>query len=87
MYVREDFIMAPNGDVTFTWTEDSQEIANDVRAMRENGKGWVEGRDARISMSIPVAEYHKWGRQLGYECWKDKDFQKFYKKHRPEFVI
>lgn len=87
MLVRENFITDQDGNYILSWTEDSQHIADEVKARRDTDKGWVPDRGAKVFMSVPVSEFYKWEKLVGKGCWRDDDFLKFYRARRPEFVI
>jgi len=87
MLVRQNLLTDRHGNFLLSWTEDNQSVADEVKARREDDKGWVPGRSAKIRMSVPVDEYYGWEKTVGKGCWRDKDFLKFYAAHRPEFVI
>lgn len=87
MLVRNQLITRPNGDILLTWQEDTQGVANLVRERRDTDDGWTECKGARLMMSVPVHEYYEWEKIAGKGCWQDKNFQNFYKAHRPEYKI
>ena len=39
------------------------------------------------TLSITADAYHYWGRRLGYDCWKDKQFLREFKRDNPECRI
>jgi len=87
MLIEQKLITAPDGSYILSWAEDSQSVADEVKARRDTDKGWVPDRGAKIMMSVPVSEFHRWEKLVGKGCWSDNDFLKFYKARRPEFVI
>jgi len=54
MLIEQKLITAPDGSYILSWSEDSQNVADEVKARRETDKGWVPDRWARIRMSVPV---------------------------------
>jgi len=87
MLVKQNLIVSPDGNYLLHWTRDTQKVVDDVGQMKKSNKGWQYDRSAKVIMSVPVDEYYGWEKKLGHGCWQDKEFQKFYKAHRPEFVI
>lgn len=88
MLIQKDLIVSPNGDVLLTIRDDQTQIAKDTQAMKEDGGGWNEDRNSKVSMRIPTQEYYHWIDVTGSaECWDDPEFQKFYKKKNPQFCL
>ena len=75
----KNLITSPNGDVLLTVSEDHQAVCDAIDDARAETKGWTKDRTMKLSMSVPAQEYHEWGNKLGYECWEQNDFLKFWK--------
>jgi len=37
----------------------------------------------RVRMAISADAFHYWGRRLGYDCWKDKQFLREFERDNP----
>ena len=57
---------------------------NQLRLARENQGDWgsLDGLGAP-TLNITPEAYHYWGRRLGYECWRDKQFLREFKRDNP----
>lgn len=77
----QSLIVSPEGNVLLTIKEDHTELCKDLEHIRNTSQGWTEGRERKLTASIPSQEYHHWGEKLGYECWESDDFLKFHKAH------
>jgi len=75
----QNLLTSPNGDVLLTVREDHQDVCQAVTDIRNESDGWTPDRTMKLAMSIPAQEYHEWGQKLGYECWEENDFLKFWK--------
>lgn len=84
---RQNFIQDANGNILLTIEQDQTDIAKSVGIIKEETKGWSTDRTMKMSFSVPAQEYYEWGEKLGFECWEQDDFLKFYAKRRPEFRI
>jgi len=84
---RNNFIEGADGSILLSIEQDQTDIAQAVQGARDSSKGWTADRTMKMSYSIPAHEYHEWGRKLGYECWQDDDFLKFFSKHAPQFAL
>ena len=38
----------------------------------------------RLRMQISPTAYHYWGKRLGYDCWRDKQFLREFERDNPE---
>ena len=74
----QNLIISPEGNVLLTIKEDHEELCKDLEYIRNTNQGWTEGRERKLTASIPTQEYHYWGDKLGYECWESADFLKFW---------
>jgi hypothetical protein len=41
----------------------------------------------RLRMAITSEAFHYWGRRLGYECWKDKQFLREFERDNPSVRV
>lgn len=41
-------------------------------------------RHGEVTMSVHPFFYHWWGRRMGYECWDDAGFVRWWLNHHPE---
>lgn len=41
----------------------------------------------QVKMTITPTAYHYWGQRLGYQCWKDKQFQMEFLRDNPEVRV
>ena len=41
----------------------------------------------RVRMNISPVSFHYWGRRLGYQCWKDKQFLAEFERDNPEVRV
>lgn len=57
-------------------------IARDWR----NGARSTEGL-GRLRMSVSADAFHYWGRRLGYECWRDKQFLNEFERDNPSVRV
>lgn len=85
MYVKRELLEDPAGNLLFSVVQDNTEHAKGVQAENEENGGWTEERTMKKMMSVPPYVYYEWVDKLGPECWQDKEFLKFFQKHRPEF--
>ena len=49
-------------------------------------KKWVHGIGTH-TMSIQAHAYHYWGKRLGYQCWRDKQFRREFARDNPEVRV
>lgn len=41
----------------------------------------------RLRMAVASDAFHYWGRRLGYDCWKDKQFLREFERDNPEVRV
>ena len=41
----------------------------------------------RVRMAVTPDAYHYWGRRLGYECWRDKQFLREFERDNPNVRV
>lgn len=87
MIVAQNLLIDPEGNYLLSITEDQTEVAQAASAIRDATGGWTEDRTMKLMLKVPPQEYVEWANRLGPECWSDPEFLKFYKNHRPEFVV
>jgi len=87
MIVQKSLMTDAMGNIVFSLTEDQTAYINNVQDAKNTNNGWTEERTMKAICSVPPREYHEWGSKLGYECWTDRDFLKFYKARNPQFFI
>ena len=75
----KSLITSPSGEVLLTVREDHQDVCQAVTDLKGTTEGWTPERTMKLSMKVPAQEYHHWGTELGYECWDNNDFLKFWK--------
>lgn len=46
----------------------------------------IEGL-GRVRMAVSADAFHYWGRRLGYECWKDKQFLHEFERDNPNVRV
>lgn len=87
MIVAQNLLIDAEGNYLFSVTEDQSEVVSAASEIRNTTKGWTPERTMKLMLKVPPQEYAEWANRLGPECWSDPDFLKFYRKHRPEFVV
>lgn len=61
---------------------EAQRVASQLGKNRRS----VEGL-GRVRMEVPTHVYHYWGRRLGYQCWKSKEFLREMERDNPELKV
>lgn len=56
-----------------------------ARALGTNRKS-IDGL-GQPTMELTPEVYHHWGQRLGYQCWKDKQFLREFKRDNPEVRV
>ena len=55
---------------------------NQLAASSEGEHRGMEGL-GRPTLSVPPLAFHYWGRRLGYDCWRDKQFRDEFARDNP----
>lgn len=62
-----------------------------IRAQKEQDRLARHFREAKsidgigeLQMRVHSTAYHDWGIKLGFDCWKDEGFKKYFRKIAPE---
>ena len=71
------------------WRQRAADIQQRAAALGEVNKGLQARRmeAMRLTMRVDEDSYHYWGQRLGYECWKDPQFIREYKRDNPECCV